>query len=49
MNVRLGLTAVYGIVKQSAGQVDVVNQAKVPWCGWRFPSQDRVGRLLEQS
>jgi len=26
MNVRLGLTAVYGIVKQSAGQVDVVSR-----------------------
>ena len=26
MNVRLGLTAVYGIVKQSAGQVDVVRR-----------------------
>lgn len=26
MNVRFGLTAVYGIVKQSAGQVDVVSQ-----------------------
>jgi CheY-like chemotaxis protein len=26
MNVGLGLTAVYGIVKQSAGQVDVVSQ-----------------------
>lgn len=47
MNVRLGLTAVYGIVKQSAGQVDVVSRpGKALWFGWHSPLYERTGRLL---
>ena len=49
MNVGLGLTAVYGIVKHSAGQVDVVSR---PGEGTvvrvALPLEDRAGRLLHQ-